>query len=181
MPWVWMDDVPRVQTVGSGGIGVSPPVPVEAVDKVGETGREMYEVSVPSNEIPNPGTAEQGATIVNDNGSWGYSDGDSGGGSESGSGNLVLHMDEDTNALDKTWQEIYDAFSVGAYVVYLQNLGSSEAPRILQKVVTEVGYSPEEEEDGEIYPEEYYIHFGISHFTCDSSTGYPTLSDGGPK
>lgn len=36
-----------------------------------------------------------------------------GGGSSGGGGVLVVHLDNDTGALDKTWQEIHDApFSV---------------------------------------------------------------------
>ena len=33
----------------------------------------------------------------------------SGGGSSSGSGVLVVHVDDDTGVFDKTWQEIHDA------------------------------------------------------------------------
>jgi len=38
---------------------------------------------------------------------------DSSSGGGSGGGGMVIHMDEETGALDKTWQEIYDAVASG--------------------------------------------------------------------
>lgn len=42
-----------------------------------------------------------------------------GGGGSGGSSALIVHMDEQTNTLDKTWQEIHDA----APLVWIDNNG----------------------------------------------------------
>ena len=189
MGYVWMKDVPQVQTVGAGGIGMSPPTAVHMPEKVDEKGK-YQEASGAREEIPNPGAAGSGKVIKESNGLWAIGDDEAGsgsgsGGSESGSGvgNLVVHTNMETGALDKTWQEIYDAFSVGAFVAYVENVGTPEAPYLVQDVVTEVGYTPEEEDDGGemIYPEEYYLSMGNLRFTCASSTGYPSISGDCPN
>ena len=69
MPYVWMDDVPRVQTVGAGGIGVSPAIPVTELDKVSADGREVVKIAK-ENYIPNPGTATSGEVLKVDSGTW---------------------------------------------------------------------------------------------------------------
>lgn len=69
MPYVWMDDVPRVQTVGAGGIGVSPAIPVTEIDKVSADGREVVKI-VKENYIPNPGTTTSGLVLKVDSGKW---------------------------------------------------------------------------------------------------------------
>ena len=63
MPKVYMDDPVRVQSVGTGGIGFAPPVPVEDVEKISETGREMYGVQGKANVLPNP-VNEAGGRVV---------------------------------------------------------------------------------------------------------------------
>ena len=70
MPKVYMNEVPVVQTVGAGGIGVDPPVPVEKVEKISGNTREMKEVIPPANRIPNPITVDEGASIKEQNQSW---------------------------------------------------------------------------------------------------------------
>lgn len=59
-----------------------------------------------------------------------------GGGGGSGGGVLVLHMDSDTGALDKTWQEIYDGLLDGIVFVFPFNAGSEEEPASELYIVT---------------------------------------------
>lgn len=70
MPKVYMDDVPRVQTVGAGGIGVVPPVPVEAVEQIGGGVREMKEVIPPAARIPNPIGSDDKEIMQTESGAW---------------------------------------------------------------------------------------------------------------
>lgn len=58
-----------------------------------------------------------------------------GGGGGSGGGVLVLHMDYDTGALDKTWQEIYDGLLDGIVFVLPSNEGTEEEPACMLYVV----------------------------------------------
>ena len=69
MPYVWMDEVPRVQTVGAGGIGVSPAIPVTEIDKVSADGREVVK-AVKENYIPNPGVTSNGKVLKASSGTW---------------------------------------------------------------------------------------------------------------
>lgn len=69
MPYVWMDEVPRVQTVGAGGIGVSPAIPVTEVDKISADGREVVKTAK-ENYIPNPGAASNGQVLKASSGTW---------------------------------------------------------------------------------------------------------------
>ena len=71
MPNVYMNDTPVVQTVGAGGIGVEPPVPVEDVEKISETGREMFGVKGKANVLPNPASVSDGNIMLAGNGVWG--------------------------------------------------------------------------------------------------------------
>ena len=54
MPNVYMDSVPVVQTIGPNGIGVYPPVPIEKVEKIDGSVREMKELTSPAGRLPNP-------------------------------------------------------------------------------------------------------------------------------
>ena len=63
MPKVFMNETVGVQTVGAGGIGMIPPVPVETVEKIDGNVREMHEVTAPAGRIPNPVGKEDGETI----------------------------------------------------------------------------------------------------------------------
>ena len=69
MPYVWMDEVPRVQTVGAGGIGVSPAIPVTEVDKISADGREVVKTAK-ENCTPNPGTVTSGKVLKASSGAW---------------------------------------------------------------------------------------------------------------
>lgn len=91
--------------------------------------------------------------------------GGSGGGS-SGGGVLVVHFDDDTGALDKTWQEIYDAdfaVIVGAapngkmynHVLSVYAMGSSYFISVLDGGVNYDTYS----------------------FVTSSADGYPVISE----
>lgn len=62
--------------------------------------------------------------------------GGGGGGGSTGGGVLVLHMDNDTGALDKTWQEIYDGLLDGIVFVLPSNVGSEEEPASELYIVT---------------------------------------------
>ena len=75
---VKMEELARVQTVGSGGIGVYPPVPVLEVDKVSSAGLEMAEVQKGANILPHPEAVDDGAVMQENNGVW---TGGAGGGS----------------------------------------------------------------------------------------------------
>ena len=70
MPKVYMNEAPVVQTVGAGGIGVSPPVPIEKVEKISGNTRGMEEVVPPVNRIPNPIDVGDGAVIQEKNNAW---------------------------------------------------------------------------------------------------------------
>lgn len=70
MPNVYMDEPVRVQSVGAGGIGFDPPVPVEDVEKISETGREMYGVQGKANVLPNPANTVDGKVIQTADGSF---------------------------------------------------------------------------------------------------------------
>lgn len=70
MPNVYMDEPVRVQTVGAGGIGLEPPVPVEEVDKISASGKEMYEVQGKANVLPNPQGGTNGEVMQVNNDTW---------------------------------------------------------------------------------------------------------------
>ncbi len=69
MPYVWMDEVPRVQTVGAGGIGVRPAIPVTEIDKVSGDGREIVK-AVKENYIPNPASTSNNKVLKVSSGKW---------------------------------------------------------------------------------------------------------------
>ena len=70
MPNVYMKEVEVVQTIGPGGIGVTPPVPVETVEKISGNVREMKEVTSPAGCLPNPIGTEDGTIIEAKDDSW---------------------------------------------------------------------------------------------------------------
>lgn len=92
----------------------------------------------------------------------------SGGGSSSGGGGvLVVHLDNDTGALDKTWQEIHDApFSV-AYTA------ADEFSGHLPIITTEIDGSDYRVfmlmRDGEV--------LGLIPAVTDSANGYPVVQE----
>ena len=69
MPYVWMDEVTRVPTVGENGMGVTPAVPVEEVQKVSGAGIEM-EKSGKESVIPNPGATSNNKVLKVSSGKW---------------------------------------------------------------------------------------------------------------
>jgi hypothetical protein len=85
--------------------------------------------------------------------------GQSGGGGSSGGGVLVVHDEEDT--LDKTWQEIHDAFVSGGCVISLNDGNAVQN-------VTEVSYSSK----GGSYNVRTYDNL----YKATASTGYPQLN-----
>lgn len=81
---------------------------------------------------------------------------------------LVVHTttegDDDTGyvtTMDKTWQEIFDAFSTGASVVVV--IGETEAYNVTLASI----------EDGEVY----VVKANKSYIT-DSASGYPAIEGG---
>ena len=93
MPNVYMNDVPVVQTVGAGGIGVSPPVPIEKVEKIAGNVREMEEVTAPASRLPNPIGADDGTIIEAKDDSW-QSGGFSVPNPKNASDNMVLAVED---------------------------------------------------------------------------------------
>ena len=90
-----------------------------------------------------------------------------GGGSSGGGGVLVVHLDFDTGALDKTWQEIHDApfpvmYSAG-------DEGSGHCPIIATEI------------DGSDYRVFVLIRDGdvpgLVPAVTDSANGYPVIQD----
>ena len=191
MPYVWMDEVPRVQTVGANGMGVYPAVPVEEVEKVTGNVRSMKK-NGKENAIPNPGTVTSGKVLKASSGKWASgTDADSLPSAASAidgqvltvaSGEwtiadlppesevLVIGYDSDTGALDKTWQEIVDAdFAVIK--------GSEDAPMYMVTgyTVTEGGEGEDDtyniqatyvEEDGDVVN---------TAFTTTAADDYPVI------
>jgi hypothetical protein len=89
-----------------------------------------------------------------------------GGGGGSGGGVLVVHEDAETHALDKTWQEIYDAgFSV-LFSYYSEEGGTETAVSYITMYYTSdslygVGYAN--------------VQGGSNVYMCDTANGYPVL------
>lgn len=69
MPYVWMDEVPRVQTIGAGGIGVNPPIPVTERSKISSAGKEMVKTGK-ENDIPNPAATSNSKVLKVSSGKW---------------------------------------------------------------------------------------------------------------
>lgn len=154
MPNVWMDEIERVDSVGSGGRTVSPAVPVDAGDSISENGRDVH--ADPKNpKIPNPGPAEDGQVIITEDGSYVLGEGGSGGGS---GGILVVCADEDFTILDKTWQEIYDA----GYAV----LKSVDGEITEYTGLKQIAYNPDSDSSCSVI-------FGRAIFTCEDPDDYP--------
>lgn len=88
-----------------------------------------------------------------------------GNGGDSGGGSLAVHIvgDSPTSlALDKTWQEIYDALAAGRYVLGLEQY--------------EGGVSQHPITNAEIDGADYCVSVGTypSAFKADSADGYPS-------
>lgn len=132
MPNVYMNDTPVVQTVGAGGIGVEPPVPVEDVEKISETGREMFGVKDKANVLPNPASVADGNIMLAGNGVWGAGESPSDAGIFSVTASPVF--DEEyvdtvvSYELNKTPEEIFSMIDDGVipqiFVTYQLNQAS---------------------------------------------------------
>lgn len=86
MPYVWMDEIEGVDSIGPGG---------------------RTKVSYTNSELPNPELSEGDQVITTADGKYVLGEGGSGGGSSGGV--LVVNSDQSTQTLDRTWQEIHDA------------------------------------------------------------------------
>ena len=86
-----------------------------------------------------------------------------GGGGSGGASALIVHMDEQTNTLDKTWQEIHDA----APLVWFENIEGNYSPLVSCFVVP----------DGYICG--YYDIVGSRpyDFLAETPNAYPTKQD----
>lgn len=129
MPRVYMDEVIRVQTVGPDGKGVYPPVTVEEVANISDTGREMKEINAAPGEIPNPMVAKEGTIMQSDGKSWKENDGGLPSASTATDGMVVVAQDgewvaADASVLTDVADLVADGYSssvtydVGDYVVY---------------------------------------------------------------
>ena len=97
----------------------------------------------------------------------------SGGGS--GGGVLVVHIDEEYSALDKTWQEIHDALAQGTSCVTLY---TEDDDNVVQGLIASV--AADESEYVVVFAD---IAMGgtITYYqsTATSADGYPVLDMGG--
>lgn len=87
-------------------------------------------------------------------------------GGSSGGGVLVVRADDDTGALNKTWQEIHDALSNGTIVVVHGPAVQAEFPAVLNYIILA--------DKGEGV---YNIYFSYDNespaMTATSANGYP--------
>lgn len=86
-----------------------------------------------------------------------------------GGGILVVHVNEETGALDKTWQEIYDA---GFCVMerYFEEEGTTSKGYL---TISGIGFEGDEFFGGFFYAD------GVIPFLADSADGYPVLNQNG--
>ena len=83
-----------------------------------------------------------------------------------GAGVLVVGMDDETGALDKTWQEIHDA---GFAVVKLNSM-----------VATAIGYVSMIGQSNGGYVVQIWIDEGSMLCATNSADGYPVMQDSDP-
>jgi len=105
----------------------------------------------------------------------------SSGGGGGGSGNFVIHFDMATGMLDKTWQEIADAYSTGNTVVMINDINEEDYRIITSAYVTamtsaegvtlRLAYVEWQENQGAIT----YQLAGME-FVADSADDYPTMA-----
>lgn len=87
------------------------------------------------------------------------------GGGGSSDGGLVVHYSSDNNQLDKTWQEIYDAFASGKNCVIVEDFNAEYSyVKAISKVSPHGGSGT--------YPFELNTAQG-SEYSTDSADGYP--------
>jgi hypothetical protein len=92
------------------------------------------------------------------------------GGGGSGGGSLVIHKANDT--LDKTWQEICNAYGAGTYCVLITDRGGGDEISLLQSTVDGVD---KYDEDGNTF---YNVVISDMLYTTDTANGYPVLEGG---
>lgn len=78
-----------------------------------------------------------------------------------GGGALIVYVDN-TGTLDKTWQEIYDAFVSGAVVLIL----AGQEENAMANVVISAGYNE--------FSQEYVVGTNGGDFSCVSADDYPS-------
>lgn len=88
-------------------------------------------------------------------------------------GGLVINIDFETGALNKTWQEIYDAMKDGNMAVIFSEL--EEDGQIVSRDVDIIKYATL---DTTVIPNEYKIETGNAYyFKTNSPDGYPVSSE----
>ena len=93
----------------------------------------------------------------------------SGGGGGTGGGALIVHSNDDTGALDKTWQEIKNAYDAGSVVMLQFDDGSEYITDYLHKIQSVKGtFSVIFGEFGKLDTYSY---------VTDSANGYPVFSE----
>ena len=88
-----------------------------------------------------------------------------------GGGVLIVNVDENYT-LDKTWQEIYDAFSSGTNVI-MSYTNTSDGGGF---TVTEYG-TTSVQEVGFSSNEQYFVVFSGGGAHCNSADGYPSVGE----
>ena len=96
----------------------------------------------------------------------------SGGGGGSGSGFLKVGVDAETNTLDKTWQEIFDAVGDGWHV----SMTYSEDGYASQAAIKEVLIDGD---NYDVYVPDEGVAYTIMIYRTDSADGYPVLNQDG--
>jgi len=85
---------------------------------------------------------------------------------------MVINVNIENGALDKTWQEIYDAMAQGIFCVAIADSGTPEGG-IMTAVISSVSIS-----EGT-----YIVRVADTTYTASSATGYPSpvpISDDTP-
>lgn len=96
--------------------------------------------------------------------------GGGGGGGSGGASALIVHMDE-TNVLDKTWQEIHDAAPL---VWYKREFEVNEVNYLTYCIIADCNYEP-----GYGYVSTFYDLLGKRSydFLAETANAYPTKQD----
>lgn len=91
----------------------------------------------------------------------------SGGGGGSGGGVLALHVDTQTGALDKTWQEIYDQVNAGTFCFVIYHFNYDGITGLGLDVVTSI-------EDQTSMGNGYVVIFASNTvYTAQTQNDYP--------
>lgn len=96
-----------------------------------------------------------------------------GGGGGGSSGVLIVHQDDDTYALDKTWQELYDAVAQGKLCLLVDSGAEDDFAWAGQIILGSVYTDPEQD-----HP--YFVRgldvetFSAMVYSTDSPNGYPS-------